>query len=90
MPFGPESPGTRCPEAGAGDAGGAAGLKVAPGEVGAAAFSPFQPGAGAHPATTGAGGGGGAVVSLRREGGRIVGIRVECACGQVVELACSY
>lgn len=78
VPFGPESPGTRCPEAGAGDAGGAA------------AFSPFQPGAGAHPATTGAGGGGGAVVSLRREGGRIVGIRVECACGQVVELACSY
>jgi hypothetical protein len=28
--------------------------------------------------------------TLQKDGERITGIRVECACGQVVELACSY
>lgn len=30
------------------------------------------------------------VVTLEREGDRITTIRIECVCGQVIELACSY
>ncbi len=30
------------------------------------------------------------VVSLRREGDKVVGIRVECTCGSVIELDCVY
>ena len=30
------------------------------------------------------------VVTLQHEGERVTGIRIECACGQVIELACSY
>ena len=29
-------------------------------------------------------------VTLQREGDRITHIRIECSCGQVIELACSY
>ena len=29
------------------------------------------------------------VVTLRREGDRVVGIHIECSCGQIIELACS-
>jgi hypothetical protein len=29
-------------------------------------------------------------VTLQRDGDKVTGIRVECACGQVIELACSY
>ena len=61
-------------------------LKVVP--AGAGAFSPFQPASGAH--AHGAAGGGEPVVTVQREGDKIVGIRVECACGQVIDLACSY
>jgi hypothetical protein len=30
------------------------------------------------------------VLSVQREGDRITGIRIECGCGQVIELACLY
>ena len=30
------------------------------------------------------------VVTLQREGERVVAIRIECGCGQVIELACRY
>lgn len=30
------------------------------------------------------------IVSLRREGDKVVGIRVECTCGSVIELDCVY
>ena len=30
------------------------------------------------------------VLTLHRQGERIVGIRVECSCGEVIELACQY
>ncbi len=30
------------------------------------------------------------VVTLKREGDLVTGIRIQCACGQVIELACSY
>jgi hypothetical protein len=29
-------------------------------------------------------------VTLQRQGEVVSGIRIECACGQVIELACSY
>jgi len=30
------------------------------------------------------------VVTLQRDGERVTGIRIECMCGQIIELACSY
>lgn len=84
VPFGPGT------AAGVKSAGVAANLKVVPKDA-AASFSPFQPtpgGAHAHGAATG--GSGEPTVTLQKEGDKIVGIRVECACGQVIELACSY
>jgi len=29
-------------------------------------------------------------VTLQRDGGRVSSIRVQCSCGQVIELACVY
>ena len=29
-------------------------------------------------------------LTLQRDGDRVTGIRIECGCGQVIELACSY
>ncbi len=43
------------------------------------------------PHTHAAGGAGGKpVVTLQRDGERVTAIRIECACGQVIDLACSY
>lgn len=30
------------------------------------------------------------VVTLRKEGDRVTGIRIQCSCGQVIDLACQY
>lgn len=30
------------------------------------------------------------VVTLRKEGDRITGIRIQCVCGQVIDLTCAY
>lgn len=30
------------------------------------------------------------VVTLQKDGERVTGIRIECACGQVIELTCTY
>ena len=53
----------------------------------AANMRPFR--AGALPAPAAASGDE-PQVTLHREGDRIVGIRVQCACGQAIELACIY
>ncbi len=37
-----------------------------------------------------AGAAGKPVVTLQRDGERVTAIRIECVCGQVIELACSY
>jgi len=29
-------------------------------------------------------------VSLQRDGDRVVGIHIQCACGQAIDLACAY
>jgi len=85
-PFVPFGPGTA---AGVKSAGATANLKVVPKDS-AASFSPFQPTPGAHAHGPASGGTGEPTVTLQKEGEKIVGIRVECACGQVIELACSY
>jgi hypothetical protein len=85
-PFVPFGPGTA---AGVKSAGAATNLKVVPKDA-AASFSPFQPTPGAHAHGVASGGSGEPTVTLQKEGDKIVGIRVECACGQVIELACSY
>jgi hypothetical protein len=53
------------------------------------AFTPlsFSAATHAHAATSA---GAKPVVTLQRDGDRVTSIRVECGCGQVIELACSY
>jgi hypothetical protein len=69
--------------------GTAPGLKVvSKGEAGTS-FSPLQSPTSAH-AHAATGTAGKPVVTLQREGERITSIRVECICGQVIELTCSY
>lgn len=64
-------------------------LKVVPKAEAGPAFAPLTiPGA-AH-AHTGIAAQGKPVVTLQRDGERVTGIRIECVCGQIIELACSY
>ena len=51
-----------------------------------AAFEPLPQGGGGQPAH----GCGKPSVTLQRQGEVVCGIRVECGCGQVIELACAY
>jgi len=64
-------------------------LKVVPKSDAPAAFVPLQSPDAVH-AHAATGSHGKPVITLQREGERVTGIRVECACGQVIELACSY
>ena len=70
--------------------GGAANLKVMPKDSASQAFSPLQTSPGSHQHGAGGSASGQPTLTLQREGDKITGIRVECACGQVIELACSY
>ena len=65
--------------------GAAPGLKVVPKGESGPSFSPLQSPSSVHAHATAK-----PVVTLQREGERITGIRIECVCGQVIELACSY
>jgi hypothetical protein len=64
------------------------GLKVVPKSEAGPAFAAVPTSASAH--IHGAAGSGKPVVTLQREGERVTGIRIECVCGQIIELACSY
>ena len=66
-------------------------VKVVPAASGVAVpFQPASPVASAlHPASAHQHQGG-AQISLVRDGDRITGIRVQCACGEVIELQCQY
>jgi hypothetical protein len=64
-------------------------LKVVPKGEFTPAFTPIQTSDASHVHAT-PGNAGKPVVTLQREGDRVTGIRVECGCGQVIELACSY
>ncbi|HKX62137.1 MAG TPA: hypothetical protein VJS65_09840 [Verrucomicrobiae bacterium] len=66
-------------------------LKVIPKTEGKPDFSPLQTPPNlslhnSHAAPSGAG----PLVTLQREGDRVTGIRIECHCGQVIELVCGY
>ena len=84
--FVPLDPGP-APEAKAGSA--PAGLKVVSKPGPAIDFTPLQvpgvPHVHAAPARSGK-----PAITLERDGERVTGIRIECVCGQVIELACSY
>ena len=66
-------------------------LKVVPNPEGKPDFAPLQasPTLNLHEAHASAAGAG-PFVTLQKEGDRVTGIRIECSCGQVIELACSY
>jgi hypothetical protein len=64
-------------------------LTVVPNVNEPAPFSPLQMPGSSHPHSPTAAEQN-PVVTLQREGERITGIRIECGCGQVIELACSY
>ena len=64
-------------------------LKVVPKGESTPAFIPLQSPDAPHVHGP-AGNAGEPVVTLQREGDRVTGIRVECGCGQVIELTCSY
>ena len=84
VPFGP---GTLASARTSGDA---TNLKVMPKDSATQAFSPLQTSPGAHQHGAGGSAAGQPTLTLQRDGDKITGIRVECACGQVIELACSY
>jgi len=71
-------------------AGGPANLKVVPKDAGAQEFSPLQTSPAAHGHGAGGSATGQPTLTLQRDGDKITGIRVECSCGQVIDLACSY
>lgn len=72
----------------AGTPGAFGGLKVVSAAEAGPAFAPLQTSSSAH--SHGSAGSGKPVVTLQRDGERVTGIRIECACGQIIELACSY
>ena len=64
-------------------------LKVLPKAEARPAFTPFETTGPPHSHASGTGPAR-PVITLQREGERVTGIRIECICGQVIELACSY
>jgi hypothetical protein len=77
------------PAEGVGAPSASGGLKVAPKAEAAAAFTPLAAPASALTAA-GSAVHGKPVVTLQRDAERVTGIRIECVCGQIIELACSY
>ncbi|MGE3309184.1 MAG: hypothetical protein AB7O66_04375 [Limisphaerales bacterium] len=75
-----------------------AGKSGNPGQPGAAAtprpaFTPMRPHAAGSCAKESGNGTAPArepVVTLHKDGEHVTGIRIECGCGQVIELACTY
>lgn len=63
-------------------------LKVIPSGSAENTFSPLMTG-GSTPAGSSKGHGA-TSFTLQRDGERITGIRIECLCGQFIELACEY
>ena len=66
-----------------------ASLKVVPKSGPGSDFTPFQLPGVPHVHTT-VGLGAKPIITLERDGERVTGIRIECVCGQVIELTCSY
>jgi len=68
-------------------AGAPPGLKVLPKAEAGTTFSPLPAFASGHAHANSMGK---PVVTLQCEGDRVTSIRIECVCGQIIELACSY
>lgn len=64
-------------------------LKVVPKTEASALFSPLVTSTSAH-SHLAAHTANRPVVTVQREGDLVTGIRIECGCGQVIELDCSY
>ena len=75
-----------------GPAGSSPGLRVSPRTDTAPPFTPLEarPAIAAHAHSPGNRAPGKPVITLQREGDRVTGIDIECACGQIIELACNY
>lgn len=82
VPFGPDTVSAR-----ASTSAPTATLKVIPGEAAEKTFAPLTAAVlhGGADSKHGA-----PSISLQKEGDRITGVRIECGCGQVIELACDY
>lgn len=80
VPLEPASDGSKSPPA-------PGNVRVAPEPVPGPVFTPLTAQSAAHTHRPGAGK---PVVTLEREGDQVSLIRIECSCGQVIELACSY
>jgi hypothetical protein len=65
-------------------------LKVMPKAEAKADFSPLEAPPKLTVHDTHGASSGGPQVTLQREGDRVTAIRIECQCGQVIELTCSY
>ncbi len=61
-------------------------LKVIPQAGAAPTFKPLQPAPAGHTAHSS----GPPKITLQRDGDRVTHIRLECGCGEIVELACVY
>ena len=65
-------------------------LKVIPAAAVAEAFAPLHAGTAGHSHGSSRTGNAAPTISLQKDGERITGIRIECGCGEVIELACHY
>lgn len=63
-------------------------LRVVPANEAAGSFSPLLSATGTLHGSTKAHDA--ASVSVQKDGDRVASIRVECTCGQVIEISCSY
>src|SRR6185436_6892269 len=63
-------------------------LKVGPRAEPKLEFTPLEPRSAGH--APGHAGSGQPVVTMQRDGERVISIRIECPCGQVIDLACRY
>ena len=84
VPFGPATAGHPI------NSGPPQGLKVIPATDATEAFAPLYAGTASHAHGTTKSGNAVPSISVQKEGERITGIRIECLCGQVIELACEY
>jgi hypothetical protein len=67
-------------------------LRVSPRSDTTPPFTPLEarPAVAAHAHSPGNRAPGKPVITLQREGDHVTGIHIECACGQIIELACNY
>ncbi len=65
-------------------------VKIVPNSQQAAPFIAVRPPGARSSESPCAGAGAEPTMTLQRDGDRITSVRIQCACGQVIELACVY